>query len=143
MYGVICKQSTSPRGFFQMMNRCRKITDTNVMILNNDNMKFFNKNYMFNYDQIKHISLFEEDKNIIGASQVVYEQVGDKIVMKNDFGIFHKLYLHNKVELLNKTHYFMDVFVNIAKNKGHKVVFDEVIQYKKKEVVNYNITKLI
>jgi hypothetical protein len=138
IYAIVCSKSTSPRGFFQMLNRCRKISDNNVMILN-QSLKFYDTKNFYKYDEVKEGLIYENDIKI----NHIDVQIDNKIVKKLALTLYDQIYIHNRVESINKSHYFLDIFCQMAENKGHSVNFEIINKKKKVKVVNLNHEKLV
>ena len=141
IFGIIADGSCSQRAYFQMLARVRKISDLEIVILNSTGMKL-NNCIPWYYDEVKCALI--ENQNINMTRK--YENVGDNIktVMKIDF--FDELFIHNKVEELNKCKYiFLYLFDKIARKKGFKIKYIEksdVINTEKKEI-SFMITKIL
>lgn len=119
IYGVICAGSTSPRGFFQMLNRCRKLKENNILVLN-QSLVFHNTSEFYTYDEVKEGLIFENDIKL----SAIDVRVDNKIMKKLALTLHDKIYIHNRVEDINKMHYFLDIFVKMSNNKGHTVTFE-------------------
>ena len=141
IFGIISDGSCSQRAYFQMLARVRKITDAEIMILNSTGMKLNNCN-LWSFSEVKDALI--ENQNINMTRR--YENVGENIktIMKIDF--FDELFIHNKVEELNKTkYYFLYLFDKIARKKGFEIKYIEksdVINTEKKEI-SFMITKIL
>lgn len=124
IFGIISDGSCSQRAYFQMLARVRKITDSNIIILNSTSMKL-NNCCLWNYDEVKNALIENQDIHMTRK----YEPIGDNIktVMKIDF--FDELFIFNKVEELNKTkYYFLYLFDKIARKKGFKIKYIDKIK---------------
>jgi len=125
MYGLICNKSISPRAFCQMMARIRKLTYTNIVILNEQfemdylQPKFINKimkTNFYRYEEVKQGVLSLENINL---KKVIIEKNGKKIMI-NKLDLYDENYIYNRMEQLNSGYsYFMHSFIILITNKGH------------------------
>lgn len=121
MYGIFSKKSTSPRAFFQMLSRVRKIENNDIYILNEHFMEKYISKVFFNFDEVKQsIFLLENYKLDI----TFYEKDG-KMYINDDLKPYDINYIYNRTEDFNKKNNFMGMFKYIAEKKGHSVNFIE------------------
>ena len=121
MYGILSKKSTSPRAFFQMLGRVRKIDCNDINILNEHFMEKYISKVFFKFDEVKQsIFLLENYKLDI----TFYEKDG-KMYINDDLKPYDINYIYNRTEDFNKKNNFLGMFKYIAEKKGHSVNFIE------------------
>jgi hypothetical protein len=132
VFGILSNNSTSQRSFLQMMNRIRKITDNEHIILNDNIFKMNEiKNYVTFYDAkeaVKELNGFK--------MSTVYKTIDNKRVKIVDFDDYTNNYIYNKVEEYNKLpYYFLPILKGMVEHKGHE------FKYNISDVITSNVTK--
>lgn len=126
IYGIF-SNSTSSRQYFQMLARVRKITDNNIMILNetfdigvNYNGKKIENRIFYTYDEVKESIILLENIELKHEKTVI----NGKVYKINKLGLYDNNYIYNKVEDLNNSmNTFLPNFHLTAIRKGHTVQY--------------------
>ena len=139
IYVILSDKSTSQRGLFQMIARCRKVNDDNIMVYTN-NLPFYESGCFYNYNETKQYicEIYNEYLKPIQK----YDKEKDKFVYKYDFDLYAQILTHNETENFNKNrNLFIPYFIDLIKNKGHTYVFSDVKTAKYKQIDKNNIVK--
>ena len=115
-FGILSNLSTSPRSFLQMLARVRKVTDTNITILNDINFKLNEITNFINIDDekeaLKELNIFK--------METTYKTIDNQRVKTQRYSNYVTNYLYNNVEASNKKpYYFLCCFKNLVISKGH------------------------
>ena len=123
-FGILCSGSTSQRGFCQMLNRVRKLSDCNINI----NLNNIPCNIETNEYTIKEIEAYYNNANDYYNSDTL---------------TFVKIQNHNKLEEINKQPaLFLPIFIKMISDKGNTYAFeDDKIKTVKK--LNMNLEQLL
>jgi len=123
MYGILSDLSTTPRSYFQMLSRVRRLKHNDILILNECfNAKSVNPNRnFFQYNEVKQsIMLLEGIK--LETSDVVKED--GKIYKSSKLSLYDINYIHNRTEQLNATrNNWLSYFHKLALIKGHTIEY--------------------
>jgi hypothetical protein len=139
IYTILSDKSTSQRGLFQMIARCRKVNENNIMVYTN-NLPFYENGCFYNYDETKHY-ICEIHNEYLKPIQK-YDKEKDKFVYKYDFNLYAQILTHNETENFNKNrNLFISYFINLIKNKGHSYEYSDIKTAKYKQIDKNNILK--
>jgi hypothetical protein len=121
IYGILTNGSTSQRAFLQMLARIRKVTDNEILILNDNTFKLNNINEYITYNNcvyaIQDINSFKMTTN--------YTTINNKRVKTINYDNYTNNYIYNKVEEENKKpFYFLAKLKEIIECKGHIFKFE-------------------
>ncbi len=117
-YAVLSNQSTSPRGLFQMLSRCRKLSDSKITIYMN-NLPFKKQANFFKYDEVKDW-MCNFKRSFIKKTFAINEE-GKRVIKYVDvMNPFVENLIYNKLENINKKPaYFVPYFITMLTEKGH------------------------
>jgi len=139
IYTILSDKSTSQRGLFQMIARCRKVNNENIMIYTN-NLPFYESGCFYNYNETKQY-ICEIHNEYLKPTQN-YNKEKDKFVYKYNFNLYAQILTHNETENFNKNrNLFISYFINLIKNKGHTYEYSDIKIAKYKQVDKDNILK--
>lgn len=138
IYIVMCSNSTSQRGLNQMVKRCRKLNNNNILVYTNSlylQDKTVLKYYYYTIPEIKAYY-----SNLIGE-KVDFEINNDGELIKTNNNIHYDLYdiltLYNKQEQMNKNcNCFIPLFLKMIEEKGNTY---EITDGKRKKEKSENI----
>ena len=143
IYVVLCSNSTSQRGLNQMIKRCRKLNNKNILIYTN-NLSLQDKmtlNYF--YYSINEIKTFY---STLMNEKITFDLVDGVLVRNNkyNYDLYDILTLYNKQEQLNKNNNcFIPLFIKMISDKGHtyEIVEGKGKKDEKKENIIHTIIK--
>lgn len=139
IYTILSVKSTSQRGLFQMIARCRKINNENIMIYTN-NLPFYESGCFYNYDETKQYICEIHNEYLKPIEK--YDKEKDKYIYKYDFDLYAQILTHNETENFNKNkNLFIPYFINLIKNKGHSYEYSDIKIAKYKQIDKNNILK--
>jgi len=124
IFSIIASDVASPRSFFQMLLRVRKISDNVISVLNPSNLPHKLNNF-WTYNEVK--DAYKETKSL----QEKYEYItkGDKILKKRIIDNFDDVLIYNRVEELNKTRpFFMGYLLHIAEQKHFNIDMKQILE---------------
>jgi len=132
IFGVFSNNSTSPRSFLQMLARIRKTSDNEIIINNSVGFKL-NDCELYKFSEVKHnathLKCFEKTGTYI-------KNIDGKKVYRVSFDKYLTTYIYNQMENLNKQHYyFLKTFEQLLLNKGHKLIFNKLLDEDEREPV--------
>lgn len=139
LYGYVCSNSTSQRGFYQMLSRVRKFKETEMYIYSDLSCDTYNGK-RWTYTEIEQAS-FKKDLALDYTYTYNEEEGAYNIIqhniMKNK--LFREIYNHNLLEEKNKnSSVFMQIFIEMGKKKGYKIKLEE---YKQKQSKNTDMSE--
>ena len=136
IYVVLCSQSTSQRGLNQMIKRCRKINNKNILVYTN-NLNLQDQNVLnYYYYNISEIMAFY---CLLLNEKITFECVDGIINRKKEYNydLYDILTLYNKQEQLNKNNKcFIPYFLKMISDKGHTYEITEGKNIKVKSDIN-------
>jgi len=120
IYVVLCTRSTSQRGLNQMIKRCRKINNKNILVYTN-NLSLQDKStlnyYYYNINEI--IAYYS---SLLGE-KISFELLPDGEITRNEcvyYNLYDILTIYNKQEEINKNNNcFIPYFIKMISDKGH------------------------
>lgn len=121
IYVVLSSKSTSSRGLLQMIGRCRKVRDDNILVYLNS-VPYKTKANFYAYNEVKEyvIEMFTQYL----SKKIKLNKETNKKVYKYDLTLYSKIMIHNIVEKMNKgTYYFVPHLIKLLSDKGHTYEF--------------------
>lgn len=136
LFVVLCDRTNSARALHQQQNRVRYFNENEIHVLN-DNQYFYDEEYR-NYWTFKQVEeslnyFLEDEKTII-----------DNQVIKINNVAYRTNYIYYKLEQLNShKHIFLNLYYDMAINKGYTVKFINDDAKLKKEKGNISFEKFL
>lgn len=117
IFCILSDESTSPRGFLQMISRVRKLKCSDIYIYNNG-LPFKTKSHFYTFAEVR------EYFNEIGSKdkkRMIYKDDKDGLYKYKSDDVYDIMMAYNKQEELNKKrHYFIPYLIGLLEDKGHK-----------------------
>jgi hypothetical protein len=119
MFIILSPNSVSPRGLMQMQSRVRKLTNNNVSVFAN-NFKYYNDIIPFTFNDIK--EYVDSIENDISSKIINVISKDNNIDIAYEKPLYYMTHIHNLLEIYNKKRpYFLKIYIDLMRKKGHKV----------------------
>lgn len=128
IFGILSNGSTSQRSFLQMLSRVRKLTDNEIIILNDKQFTIRNiKNYVTYEDAQQQMKEMNSFKMV-----TEYKTINNKRVKTINYDNYTTNFIYNMVEDRNKKpFYFLNKLKEIVESKGHIFNYEPLIKKKR------------